>query len=114
LRSQWRCDRRRVQKANQLQLEVAKSRFALLFNQLADRLRVADNRCRQRRELTEYLASDHRRKCRLSPEKLIFSRAASLDVSYVMDPAYQRLEQLVSKRRYPRLNAVALDVLAMV
>jgi hypothetical protein len=50
----------------------------------------------------------------LSPEKLIFSRAASLDVSYVMDPAYQRLEQLVSKRRYPRLNAVALDVLAMV
>jgi hypothetical protein len=31
-----------------------------------------------------------------------------------MDPAYQRLEQLVSKRRYPRLNAVALDVLAMV
>jgi hypothetical protein len=55
---------------------------------------------------------------RLSPEKLIFSRAASLDVSYVRDPAYQRLEQLVSpeeaKRRYSRLNAVALDVLAMV
>jgi hypothetical protein len=34
--------------------------FALLFNQLADRLRVAGNRCRQRRELIEYLASDHR------------------------------------------------------
>src|SRR5204862_5744980 len=41
---------------------AARRTFSLrtFFNRVVDRLRVARNRRRQRRELIEYLASDHR------------------------------------------------------
>jgi hypothetical protein len=41
---------------------AARRTFSLrtLFNRVADRLRVGRDRRRQRRELIEYLASDHR------------------------------------------------------